>query len=63
MRQAVVNKCVIASPGTDRAELLEPMVKGGLMKKVPCKMAMGVMQFENTAAGEQFLIDMENDDA
>lgn len=45
--------CVIASPGSERFEELDHLVDQGLAKDTHCPNAMGVHQFEITAAGRE----------
>ena len=48
--------CVIATQGSWRSEELKNLVERGLAASVHCPKAMGVHQYQITAAGRQALV-------
>lgn len=53
LQRIATDGCVIASPGSQRFEELDHLVDQGLVIDRPCPNAMGVHQFEITAAGRE----------
>lgn len=50
-----VERCVIASQGTDRFDALSILVEGGYLAAAYCPKAQGVYQFTLTAQGLEVL--------
>lgn len=55
MRAVVGTGVAIASPGTDLYATMAVLCEGGFMSRVHCPRALGVSQFQVTAAGLEVL--------